>query len=159
MKMHDLIALGRRVAAIAAPGVLAGWVVAVSAESYVVTARRWEHGWELHIADAAGDEIGVTQSRTLAGADRMIRDYLAIDGRDAAADVKVRPQLGAEETERVQRARRMIAEAEAAQREAAAESRRVVQDLKASGLSGSDIAHVLHLSTQRVSQLASAGKD
>jgi hypothetical protein len=31
-----------------------------------VTARRWAHGWELHI-----DGVGVTQSRTLASAERI----------------------------------------------------------------------------------------
>lgn len=40
---------------------------------YEVTARRWEHGWELHI-----DGVGVTQSRTLTSAQHMARDYLAI---------------------------------------------------------------------------------
>jgi hypothetical protein len=44
----------------------------VVAVSYTVRAKRWEHGWELHIAD-----VGVTQSRTLADADRMVRDYIA----------------------------------------------------------------------------------
>jgi hypothetical protein len=29
---------------------------------YAVTAKRWKHGWELHI-----DGVGVTQSRTLVG--------------------------------------------------------------------------------------------
>lgn len=40
-----------------------------------------------------------------------------------------------------------------AQVEAAQSSRKVVADLKASGLSGADIAAVLDLSPQRVSQL------
>jgi hypothetical protein len=39
-------------------------VVAVT--EYHVTARRWAHGWELHI-----DGVGVTQSRTLASAERI----------------------------------------------------------------------------------------
>ena len=42
--------------------------------TYTVTAMRWKHGWELHI-----DGIGVTQSRSLADAESMVRDYLAID--------------------------------------------------------------------------------
>ncbi|GAA0532802.1 hypothetical protein GCM10011581_17530 [Saccharopolyspora subtropica] len=41
-----------------------------------------------------------------------------------------------------------------AQEEAAAKSRRAVADLKAAGLSGADIAAVLDLSPQRLSQLA-----
>ena len=42
--------------------------------AYTVTAKRWEHGWELHI-----DGIGVTQSRLLSDAEAMVRDYLATD--------------------------------------------------------------------------------
>ena len=38
--------------------------------AYNVIAKRWEHGWELHI-----DGIGVTQSRLLSGA------WAAIDER------------------------------------------------------------------------------
>jgi methanogenic corrinoid protein MtbC1 len=39
--------------------------------TYVVRAKRWAHGWELHI-----DGIGVTQSRILDGAEQMVRDYI-----------------------------------------------------------------------------------
>lgn len=60
-------------------------VTAVSAEDYVVSARRWEHGWELHITDAAGEDVGVTQSHTLSDAERVVRDYLALDDRDTAS--------------------------------------------------------------------------
>lgn len=41
---------------------------------YRVTAHRWQHGWELHIAG-----VGVTQARTLESADQVARDYLATD--------------------------------------------------------------------------------
>lgn len=44
-------------------------------KTYSVLARHWEHGWELHI----GDDLGVTQSRTLQDADMMARDYIALD--------------------------------------------------------------------------------
>lgn len=59
--------------------------------TYTVTAKRWEHGWELHI-----DGVGVTQSRTLDSADRMVRDYIkSLTGRDAAADtVEIRAAIG-----------------------------------------------------------------
>jgi hypothetical protein len=81
-------------------------VVAVTEPTvYVRTARRWTHGWELHIADAAGEAIGVTQVRALS--------------------------------------------------RAAAASRTAVQELKDAGLSGSEIAAVLEVSPQRVSQLSS----
>ena len=43
-------------------------------DTYQVRARRWAHGWEIHI-----DGVGVTQSRSLAGAEAMVRDYVALD--------------------------------------------------------------------------------
>ena len=59
--------------------------------AYTVTAKRWEHGWELHI-----DGIGVTQSRLLSDAEAMVRDYLATDDVPGAdtADITIRPDLG-----------------------------------------------------------------
>jgi hypothetical protein len=39
--------------------------------TYGVRARRWAHGWELHV-----EGVGVTQSRNLDGAERMVRDYI-----------------------------------------------------------------------------------
>lgn len=39
--------------------------------TYAVHAKRWKHGWELHI-----DGVGVTQSRNLDGAEQMVRDYI-----------------------------------------------------------------------------------
>lgn len=46
---------------------------------YVVRAKRWAEGWELYI-----DGLGVTQSRTLATAERQVRDYLETLGIDAS---------------------------------------------------------------------------
>ncbi len=39
---------------------------------YNVRAKRWEHGWELHI-----DGVGVTQSRSLRDAEMMARDLIS----------------------------------------------------------------------------------
>jgi hypothetical protein len=41
--------------------------------TYNVTAKRWAKGWELHI-----DGVGVSQSRTLASAEGMAREYIAL---------------------------------------------------------------------------------
>jgi hypothetical protein len=43
-------------------------------EVFQVRAERWARGWELHIAG-----VGVTQSRTLAEAEHMVRDYIRLD--------------------------------------------------------------------------------
>lgn len=40
--------------------------------TYHVRAKRWEHGWELHI-----DGVGVTQSRTLQDAEELSRDLIS----------------------------------------------------------------------------------
>jgi hypothetical protein len=120
---------------------------------YTVSARRWARGWELHIIDAAGEEIGVTQTRRLSGARAMVRDYLEVDGRPAADDIHVVPELDAELRDRVNAARAAVRRAAEQQERAAAASRTAVEELKEAGLSGYEIAAVLEVSPQRVSQL------
>ncbi|WP_146252208.1 hypothetical protein [Streptomyces carminius] len=59
--------------------------------TYETVAKRWKHGWELHI-----DGIGVTQSRTLLDAETMVRDYLAmlLDISEDSFDVRITPEIG-----------------------------------------------------------------
>ncbi|WP_232662182.1 hypothetical protein [Pseudonocardia sp. TRM90224] len=52
--------------------------------SYKVTARRWGSYWELDI-----EGVGVTQARTLSRAERMVRDYLELDGHSDAATAAI----------------------------------------------------------------------
>ena len=124
---------------------------------YRVTARRWAHGWELHISGGDG-EIGVTQSRTLTSAVQMARDYLALDlgGEPQDYSVVVLPELDGGLADEAAAARQAVRDAALAQRDAAARSRAVAHRLKAAGLSGADIAAVLQVSTQRVSQLVNS---
>jgi len=119
--------------------------------TYNVTAKRWAHGWELHI-----DGVGVTQSRTLANAEAVVRDYLELDDYEdhATAEVVVTPSLGGFE-ERVWEVREHTRAAERAQREAAQEAREVARKLRSDGLSVTDTAAVLGVSRGRVSQLVS----
>jgi DNA-directed RNA polymerase specialized sigma24 family protein len=123
--------------------------------TYTVRAKRWKHGWELHI-----DGVGVTQSRNLAGAEQMVRDYIeTLSDRDTSGDsVVIRPEIGGGLDEAAQAAREAIADAEQALRAAAARSRQVAHRLKLEGLSGRDIAAILHISAQRVSQLLKTAK-
>jgi hypothetical protein len=118
--------------------------------AYSVHARRWAHGWELHI-----DGVGVTQSRNLDGAEQMVRDYIeSLTGRDARGDeVTIKPEVGDGLDEATQAAREAVAAADRAVREAAMQSRKAARDLKDAGLSGRDIAAILRVSAQRVSQL------
>lgn len=118
--------------------------------TYTVRAKRWKHGWELHI-----DGVGVTQARNLEGAEQMVRDYIeTLSDRSAAADeVVIHPEVGGGLDEAAHAAREAIADAELALRAAAARSRHVARRLRQEGLSGRDIAVILHVSAQRVSQL------
>lgn len=121
--------------------------------SYTVTAKRWGSYWELHI-----DGVGVTQSRTLATAERTVRDYLALDDHDDAdtAEVTVTPVLSGNLAEEAEAARHAVRKAEAETKIAAQRQRAAAKRLKEHGLSGADIATVLGVSTQRVSQLVNS---
>lgn len=119
--------------------------------TYTARAVRWQHGWELHI-----DGYGVTQSHTLADAPAMARDYLAtrLDNDDISeSDIQIVPDLGTAINTRIAAVRTARAEADRARDVAAAESRQVVAALKGDGLSGREIALILGISQQRVSQL------
>lgn len=119
--------------------------------TYTARARRWNHGWELHVA-----EIGVTQSRVLRDAAQQVADLVetVTDAAVSLSDIEVIPELGAL-GERVIESRRLTAEAERLQREAAVEARSVTRELRSEGLSVSDAAEVLGVSRGRVSQLVS----
>jgi hypothetical protein len=129
-------------------------MAAVTAK-YQVRARRWARGWELHI-----DGVGVTQSASLADAESMVRDYIALDldVEPDSFDVEITPEVGDDLDQAISDVRRKIAEAAKAQSRAAEESRALVRRLAAKGLSGKDTAHVLGVSPQRVSQLLRTDK-
>jgi len=77
-----------------------------------------------------------------------------LTGADVSdATVVITPDVGDGLDERARSAREAIAAAGRATREAAAQSRKVARDLSRAGLSGRDIAAILKVSAQRVSQL------
>lgn len=123
-------------------------------KAYKVRAVKWREGWELHV-----DGEGVTQVRTLAKAERQVRDYLeSLHDRDfsdavVVLDVKVNERLDA----MIKQARKDVAAAAAAQRAAAQRSRKVAEDLRKNGLSVTDTAAALGVSRGRVSQLTKTG--
>lgn len=119
-------------------------------KTYTVRARRWARGWELHI-----EGVGVTQSHTLHDAETMARDYIMLDtdASEGSFNVEIVPEIGGGLDEKTHAARTAVAEADQAQRRAAARSRQAARDLRQAGLSGRDIAAVLKVSPQRVSQL------
>ena len=90
----------------------------------------------------------------------MVRDYIeTLTDHDTADDaVDIQPQVGNGLDEAAYAAREALAEDEHALRAAAARSRQVAQRLSQQGLSGRDIAVILHVSAQRVSQLLKSAK-
>jgi predicted transcriptional regulator len=120
--------------------------------TYNVTAKRWKHGWELHI-----DGVGVTQSRTLDTAEQMVRDYIeTLTDKDVSGDkVVITPDLG-ELDRKVTTVRELLAAADRQQQEARNSYRALAADLRAAGLSVSDTAAILGVSRGRVSQLSKA---
>jgi DNA-binding CsgD family transcriptional regulator len=119
-------------------------------DTYTVTAKRWARGWELHV-----EGVGVTQAPSLSKAEAIAREYIAfaLDIDEKALEVDVVPQLDSVLAEQVKTARAQVRDAERRQREAAAKQREVAKQLGQSGLSGREIAAVLGLTPQRVSQL------
>ena len=119
-------------------------------KTYRVRAKRWEHGWKLHI-----ENVGVTQSRTLWDAEDMARDLIGRceDVPRDAFTVTITPEIGGGLDEESRAAREAVSAADRAQRQAAAQSRATARRLRQAGLSGRDIAKVLNVSPQRVSQL------
>jgi hypothetical protein len=112
-------------------------------KTYTVRAKRWARGWELHI-----DGVGVTQSHTLHDAEAMARDYIMLDtdAPDGSFGIEIVPEVGGGLDEKTRAARAAVAEADQAQRRAAARSRLAARDLRQAGLSGRDIAAVLKVS-------------
>ena len=122
-----------------------------------VVARRWEHGWELHVSDARGPLV-VLPTRRLSAAERTVRDFVVEhDGvSPRAVRVRITVTFDNELDAEIAAVRAAVDHAERAQREAAARSRALALRLRDAGLPGADIAVVLRVSPQRVSQLMRA---
>ncbi|MBN6035963.1 hypothetical protein [Amycolatopsis sp. 195334CR] len=119
-------------------------------KTYRATAHREEKWWVVEV-----EGVGATQGRSTAEAQRMAADLvemmeeLAPDEFTISVEFDIPGPLG----EDIRRAREATREADLAQRKAAERTREVVHRLLNSGLSKQDIAKVLHVSPQRVSQL------
>lgn len=119
-------------------------------QHYVACAKRWEHGWELHV-----DGVGVTQVRTLDNARQQVCDLVETMTGQAVEDWQVTITLDLHGVEaEIEATRLAIVEAQHVQASAAARSRRLVAQLRGEGLSVTDIAALLEVSRGRVSQLA-----
>ena len=126
-----------------------------STQGYLVRAVRWARGWELHIADASGAAVGVTQVRRLSGAEAMVRDYLALDtGREPESFVvQITPEVPGGLSREVAAIRADQQAVVVRQAELAAQARALARRLKEAGLTGSEVGAVMGVSEQRASQL------
>jgi DNA-directed RNA polymerase specialized sigma24 family protein len=126
--------------------------------SVEVAARRWEHGWELHVSDERGPLV-VLPTRRLSAAERTARDFVACHHGVSPRSVQVRITVTLDPAldEEIAAVRAAVDDAERAQRATAARSRALALRLRAAGLTGAEIAVVLGVSPQRVSQLMRGG--
>jgi DNA-directed RNA polymerase specialized sigma subunit len=116
--------------------------------TYRVVARRAPSGWTLHVAD-----LGTATTRSLATAEKDARAHiLAVTGQDDAI-VHVQPKLQLHLGQLADEARQASAELAEATVRVSAKSREAANELRSAGLSNVDIAAVLGVSEQRVSQL------
>lgn len=114
-------------------------------------AQREGRWWVVHVKG-----VGVTQGRTVREARSMAADLVRIVTGEDEPRVEVDFRVGdIDATAEAARVRQLVAEAREAQEAAGLEQRAVVHKLLRSGLTGSDVAAVLGVSPQRVSQLAS----
>ena len=109
------------------------------------------------MSDGRGPLV-VLPVRRLSATERTVRDFVAcLDGVDPrSVEVRVAVAFGTALDDEIAAVRAALEDAERAQREAAARSRGLALRLREAGLSGADIAVVLRVSPQRVSQLMRA---
>lgn len=126
---------------------------------YRIRALRQERGWELRV-----EGVGVTHSRTLAGAETMVREYLRVgcgpDAADAAVitlSVEIYGTDSAVDDE-IDHFRTAVQELRHRQEDVLSRSRGLAQSLRGAGLSGADAAVVMGLSAQRYSQIIRAAE-
>ncbi len=111
--------------------------------------------WGLTVPDAPG---AVSLVRALSSAEAHSREAIAfvLDIAEDSFDVHVNVQLDEQVERELVECRSMTADAESMARHAGERTRALVATMKADGLSGSDIATILGVSPQRVSQLANS---
>ena len=122
---------------------------------YTSTAVRDGRLWRVQSDQFPGAISTVTNLKEAA---RVQREAIAwVSGaREDEVEVEVRVDLPDDLRELAESARHLVTAAAEAQREAAARSRQAVAELKQAGLTGADVAEVLGVSPQRVSQLSRA---
>jgi DNA-directed RNA polymerase specialized sigma subunit len=126
---------------------------------YKVELTRDGRWWLVHIPEIDG----VTQARRLAEAPTMAREYIALDRGIRLRDVKVEivsirmeEPSSRELLDSARQIREMRAQASELERESGERARQFAQSLVTDGVPVRDIAALLEISPQRVSQLANS---
>jgi hypothetical protein len=128
----------------------------MTARSFKATAHRSEGWWALEVT---GDDLphpAYTQARRLYQAEAMVRDLLALHfdiGVNEVGDVEIVPVLDVALAEEVSQTRQAREQAEKLRADAANQTRRAAQRLRAQGLAQRDISVLLGVSHQAISQL------
>lgn len=117
-------------------------------KTYSVRMSRRDGGW-----DAGIDGVGWIRVDRLTGVERAVRSHLAVLGFGDAATAHIELDHGPDLGKKIEEVREARTAAEGWVRYAAQRSRELAADLAAQGLSGAEIAMVLGVSPQRVSQL------
>ncbi|MFI5808703.1 hypothetical protein [Streptomyces sp. NPDC051561] len=114
-----------------------------------IIARRADGGWMLEMEGLAPAYV-----RRLSEAAECGRALMkAADAPGADQGVQLKVDLGKELNRRIKASTQATVDAHKAQLQAAAELRRTASALKSQDMTGRDIAHILGVSPQRVSQL------
>lgn len=124
--------------------------------TYTITATRSPRGmWILQCDEVPG---ALSQTRRLSDAPALMREAIAFVAEVPPETVQVRLVVDVSPTvsEHLAATKSAIAAMRESQHRAAALSRQTARELKAIGLTGADIATVMEVSPQRVSQLLSA---
>jgi hypothetical protein len=118
--------------------------------TYIAKAKRWEHGWEIHV-----EGVGVTQVRLLEHAKSQVCDLVEtmLDIKVTEQEIELDLQIGPLADE-LQEVKKLTADAAQLQTQAASRVRTLVAELRSSGFSVSDTATILGVTRGRISQLS-----
>jgi len=117
-------------------------------KTYTVRARRRQNGWDLDVKD-----VGLCRVERLTGADRAIRSQMDVLGLGDSATAGFAYEYASDLEREVRAVRDGRASADAANRFAAERTRALAARLLSEGYSGAEVAMILDVSPQRVSQL------
>ena len=120
-------------------------------KTYIVRARRRQGGWDLEI-----DGIGVTRADRLTSAERGVRAHLDLLGHSDAVSSLITFEYAKDLEREIDAIRTSRSAADAANRTAAERTRVLARRLVDDGYTGAEVAVMLGVTPQRVSQLVAS---